>query len=71
LGIFRFFEYAVSEINSIFTLNKGKCVGKMPEKKRSDKEFQEYLHSFFANDPLKVKYQQPDAWRKRPAATKE
>ena len=35
----------------------------MPAKRRSDEEFQAYLHRLFANGKLKVKYQNPDAWR--------
>ena len=28
----------------------------------SEEEFKKYLRSLFANDPLKVKYQNPDLW---------
>ena len=33
------------------------------KKRRSQEEFEMYLRSLFANDNLKVKYQNPDAWR--------
>jgi hypothetical protein len=33
--------------------------------KRSEEEFKLYLRSLFANDPLKVKYQNPDLWLPR------
>ena len=33
--------------------------------KRSEDEFKLYLRSLFANDPLKVKYQNPDLWLPR------
>ncbi len=35
----------------------------MPAKKRSDKEFQAFLHELFDKDNLKVKYKNPDGWR--------
>jgi len=36
------------------------------EKRRSKKEFQTYLHELFNNKGLKIKYQNPDAWRVYP-----
>ena len=36
---------------------------KMSAQRLSDKEFQVFLHALFENDPLKIKYQNPDAWR--------
>ena len=30
--------------------------------RRSNEEFEAYLKSLFDNDPLKVKYKNPDAW---------
>jgi hypothetical protein len=38
----------------------------MTTKRLSNKEFEEFLHALFVNDPLKVKYQKPDTWRKHP-----
>jgi hypothetical protein len=35
----------------------------MSAKKRSDEDFQAFLHALFDNDKLKVKYQNPDSWR--------
>jgi hypothetical protein len=35
----------------------------MSYKMLSKKDFKIFLHCLFANDPLKVKYQYPDAWR--------
>jgi hypothetical protein len=37
----------------------------MSEKKRSRKEFEEYLKTVLDQDYPKVKYNSPDAWRKR------
>ena len=37
----------------------------MPEKRRSKKEFEEYLKTVLEQDYPKVKYQNPDAWRIR------
>jgi len=37
----------------------------MPEKKRSSKEFEEFLKAQLEQDYPKVKYQSPDAWRIR------
>ena len=37
----------------------------MPEKKRSQKEFEAYLKAVLDQDYPKVKYQTPDAWRRR------
>ncbi|MCW4034784.1 MAG: hypothetical protein NWF03_05410 [Candidatus Bathyarchaeota archaeon] len=37
----------------------------MPEKKRSKKEFEEYLKSVLEQDYPKVRYTNPDAWRQR------
>ena len=34
----------------------------VPKERRSKDEFDAYLKSLFADDPLKVKYQTPDAW---------
>jgi len=41
----------------------------MSEKKRSNKEFEAYLKAMLNQDYPKVKYQRPDAWRRR--ASKE
>ncbi|MDG6222422.1 MAG: hypothetical protein QCH99_04085 [Candidatus Bathyarchaeota archaeon] len=38
----------------------------MTSKRLSNKEFQEFLHALFSDDKLKIKYNQPDAWRKTP-----
>jgi len=35
----------------------------MSAQRLSKKEFQVFLHALFENDSLKVKYQNPDAWR--------
>ena len=35
----------------------------MSAQMRSNKEFQAFLHALFENDSLKVKYQNPSAWR--------
>jgi len=35
------------------------------EKRRSKEEFQEFIHELFHNDGPKVKYQNPDSWRRR------
>ena len=37
----------------------------MPEKKRSREEFEAYLKAILNQDYPKVKYSNPDAWRKR------
>jgi len=37
----------------------------MPEKKRSREEFEAYLNAMLDQDYPKVKYQSPDAWRRR------
>ena len=37
----------------------------MSEKKRSKKEFEAYLKEMLDQDYPKVKYQTPDAWRRR------
>ena len=37
----------------------------MPEKKRSREEFEAYLRAILNQDFPKVKYVNPDAWRKR------
>lgn len=37
----------------------------MPEKKRSKKEFEAYLKAVLDQDYPKVKYQTPNAWRRR------
>ena len=37
----------------------------MPEKKRSREEFETYLKAMLNQDYPKVKYQSPDAWRRR------
>ena len=37
----------------------------MPEKKRSREEFEAYLKAMLDQDYPKVKYQSPDAWRRR------
>lgn len=39
--------------------------GLMSEKRRSNKEFEAYLKEILDQDYPKVKYQSPDAWRKR------
>ena len=53
-----------SEVITIYFLKTRNILGvHMSGKKRSDKEFQEYLHELFAEDKLKVKYQNPDSWR--------
>jgi len=36
----------------------------MSSQRLSNKEFQVLLHALFENDPLKIKYQNPDAWRR-------
>jgi hypothetical protein len=41
----------------------------MSSKKRSKKEFQEWLHSLFANKSLKVKYKNPSIWVVEPKKT--
>jgi DNA-binding cell septation regulator SpoVG len=58
------------EVNGIFAENRGD-VGRdtMPSKRLSNEEFQEFLHSLFAKDTLKVKYQKPDSWRRHPSNT--
>jgi len=35
----------------------------MSSKKLSSKDFTTYIHALLANDNLKVKYQNPTAWR--------
>jgi len=35
----------------------------MSAQRLSNKEFQAFLHALLENDSLKVKYQNPDAWR--------
>jgi len=37
----------------------------MPKKKRSREEFEAYLRAMLNQDYPKVKYNSPDAWRKR------
>ncbi|MBN2603965.1 MAG: hypothetical protein JXA91_07540 [Candidatus Thermoplasmatota archaeon] len=37
----------------------------MPEKKRSKEEFQAYLRAMLEQDYPKVKYNSPDAWRRK------
>ena len=39
----------------------------MPSKKLSNKNFETFLHSLFSNDKMKLKYQNPDAWRTQPS----
>jgi hypothetical protein len=39
----------------------------MPDKKRSNKEFELYLKAMLNQNYPKVKYQSPDAWRARAA----
>ena len=39
--------------------------GLMKEKKRSQEEFESYLKVMLEQDYPKVKYQSPDAWRRR------
>ena len=39
----------------------------MPKKKRSREEFEAYLRAMLNQDYPKVKYNSPDAWRKRVA----
>jgi hypothetical protein len=38
----------------------------MPKNRRSQEDFETFLKVLFANDPLQVKYQNPDAWRVNP-----
>jgi len=35
----------------------------MSSNRLSNEEFQTFLYALFAKDKLKVKYQNPDAWR--------
>jgi hypothetical protein len=52
-----------SEVSTIYFLKTRNIIGvQMSGKKRSNKEFQEYLHELFSNDKLKVKYKNPDKW---------
>jgi hypothetical protein len=37
----------------------------MPKEKRSREEFEAYLRAMLNQDYPKVKYQSPDAWRRR------
>ena len=52
----------------IFFYFKYTCI-KLPEKKRSKKEFETYLKAMLDQDYPKVKYQNPDAWRSRALKT--
>jgi 5-methylthioribose kinase len=62
-----FFGYVslleISSILSNYHLNY--IVFDMLEKKRSREEFEAYLKAMLKQDYPKVKYQSPDAWRRR------
>lgn len=64
LGIYRFLNYiCVSSKEYIFSRDSKKLGVPMSAQRLSKKEFQTFLHALFENDSLKVKYQNPDAWR--------
>jgi len=53
------------EISSICFEDAWICSVDMPEKKRSREEFEKYLKAMLNQDYPKIKYQSPDAWRRR------
>ena len=64
VGIYRFLSYIwVRSKGYIFSRDLKKLVVPMSAQRLSNKEFQVFLHALFENDSLKVKYQNPDAWR--------
>jgi len=64
VGIYRFLNYiGVRSKEYIFSRDSKKLGVPMSAQRLSKKEFQVFLHALFENDSLKVKYQNPDAWR--------
>lgn len=59
-GAPEFFELQ-NDIHEPVVSTKVREIATLP-KRRSEEEFKKYLRSLFANDPLKVKYQNPDLW---------
>ena len=62
---------ALSSVNSVTTKEKNLEGEKLVEwhdgrvvsqERRSEKDFGVYLRSLFDNDPLKIRYKNPDAW---------
>jgi len=44
-------------------LDMDRCGNKVSSKRLSSNDFQTFIHSLFSDDNLKVKYQNPTAWR--------
>ena len=63
-GYICFWSISVSAVTAIYLLKAQNNLGvAMSAKRLSNEEFQTFLHALFDNDRLKVKYQNPDAWR--------
>jgi len=64
VGMYRFLNYIwVRSKEYIFSRDSKKLGVPMSAQRLSNKEFQVFLRALFENDSLKVKYQNPDAWR--------
>ena len=64
VGTYRFLNYIwVRSKEYIFSRDSKKLGVPMSAQRLSTKEFQTFLHVLFENDSLKMKYQNPDAWR--------
>jgi len=64
VGTYRFLNYIwVRSKEYIFSRDSKKLGVPMSAQRLSKKEFQTFLHVLFENDSLKMKYQNPDAWR--------